>query len=846
MTVTPEQYEFRFICPLPNGLHARPANRLEQVVSGFASRVWLENLSNSRTANARSVLSLVGADIKSGDECLLRVDGEDGAAAYQEIVRFLETEFPTCDEALPTLTREAKSVCIPPVLRAAGVPIIGGSPVVPGFGRGRVVFVQTLALPEHIAEAQDVDIERERREVDRAVAEHRSDLTLKLGAARTSATESDILRAHLSIANDVELLEKIHTILRKERVCAGRAILMAFEYFSNILRNAQSELIRERIADLQDVCSHLLHKIYGSAADSQIVLTEPSVCVADNLTPSQFIAMDKRLLSALILTHSGSTSHTVILARSFGIPTLTEVQDANRLLEAGRHVIVDANYGLLLAEITPQVERFYTSQQRVEDLRQQRLAAFRDQPARTRDGKTLEVMANVAFAEEAATAIDSGAEGIGLFRTEMLFLGRRSAPSEEEQFAAYRLAVESAGGKPVIIRTFDIGGDKPVDYLHVAEEKNPFLGLRGARLYRRHEDLLRGQLRAILRASVFGAVKILIPMVSNVEEVIHVRGVLDSVRAELDADGIAYDINIPLGIMVEVPSIAFQIPQLAGRVDFLSIGTNDLTQYFLAVDRGNLSVSSLCQSRHPGLLNLIKKIVDDAHRHGLWVGLCGELASQQETIPLLLGTGMDEVSVSAPYVLAIKAACGEYDSRQCRRLLEEAVEADTAGGVDAMIAAHDSGQADNPVIVPELVDLQADCINKEEVIKTVCDRLLLNQRTGNPIALEQDFWQREAIYSTGLGHGFAIPHCKTSHIRSNSICVLRLLRPVEWNSIDEAPVDVVIAMMIRDVGNAGDQHMKIFSRLARHMMHEAFRRQLRQIPDAPGIIAYLNEKLELE
>lgn len=845
MPVTPEKYEYRFVCPLPNGLHARPANRLEQVVSGFTSRVSVENLSNRKVANARSILSLVSADIKKGDECVLKVDGEDRDSAYQELVRFIRDELPVCDEALPETTTSSEDAYIPPVLHAAGVQMVSGKAVVPGFGRGKVVFIGGLTLPEKIDHAEAIDVEEERRTIDRVIVEHRSDLTLKLGYSRLSKVESEVLKAHLSIANDVELIEKIHTLIQEEGLCAGRAILASFDYFSERLNKAQSELIRERIVDLRDVCAQLLAKIYGTSAQHRILLTEPSVCVADDLTPSQFIAMDKRLLSALVLSHAGNTSHTVILARSFGIPTLSDVRDVERLLKAGQPVIVDANYGFLIPEINQQVERFYAAEQHNRDLQQQRLAAFRDKPAETRDGKRLEVMANVAMAAEVETAMANGAEGVGLFRTEMLFLGRNNAPGEEEQFEEYKQAARFAGDKPVIIRTFDIGGDKAVEYIQWDTEENPFLGYRGVRVYRRHKELLENQLRAILRASAFGTLKIMIPMVTCAEEVRYVRSVLEKAKGELDLAGIAFDDNISLGIMVEVPSVAFFIPQLAGIIDFLSIGTNDLTQYFLAVDRGNGQVSSLYQSRHPGLLALIQKIVDDAHRHHLWVGMCGEMAGQIECLPLLLGTGIDEVSVSIPYVTKIKAACSEYAVNHCCRLLEQAVAAETTDQVDAILSGSADHESAKPVIDACLVNLDADCISKEEVIKMVSDTLYLNQRTRNAAALEKDFWQREGIYSTGLGHGFAVPHCKTPYINANSICVFRLKQPVQWQSIDDVPVDIVVAMTIRDSGEAGNIHMKIFSKLARNIMHDDFRERLRTIQNPDEIVAYLHEKLEL-
>jgi fructose-specific PTS system IIA-like component len=840
----PEVYEYRFVCPLPNGMHARPANCLEQVVAGFTeSQVSLTNLSNQKTANARSILSLVGADIKAGDECVLRVEGENCGPAYREIVQFLKEKLPSCDDVLPPAAFQSEAY-IPPVLRAAEVPMIFGCKAVSGFGKGNVVIVEALKLPAGIDPREPVRPEQELRKIEKAVAEHRSDITIKLGSGRLASVESKVLEAHLSIASDVEFLDRVRCLIRQRGICAGQAIIESFEYFSGILKSARSELIRERVVDLQDVCSHLLKKIYGSAASDQIMLSGPSVCVADNLTPSQFISMDKTLLSGLVLMHGGNTSHTVILARSFGIPTVTGIKDA-AILSNGQEVVVDATYGIVITRMNAQAERYYAAQRRKQEFEHRYFDDFRSKPAKTVDGVRLEVMANVATADEVLMAMSGGAEGIGLFRTEMLFMGRDSAPSEDEQFSEYKKAAEYAAGKPVIIRTFDIGGDKSVSYLNLTSEDNPFLGYRGARVYREYEGLLKNQLRAILRASAFGCLKIMIPMVSCLEEVTYVRSLLDRIKTELDVRSLPYDKSISLGIMVEVPSVVFVIPQLAGLVDFLSIGTNDLTQYFLAIDRGNERVSALYQSRHPGLLGLIQKIVEDAHRHKLWVGMCGEMAGQVDHLPLLLGAGLDEVSVSIPAVAAIKARCADYDSRDCRMIFERAVSAKSAGQVDMILAERQREPVARPVIELSLIDLDADCINKEEAIQYATDMLYYAHRTEKPAELEQDFWQRESVYSTGLGYGFAVPHCKTNAVCAHSICLLRLSKPIVWKSIDDNPVDIVIAMTIRDGQTAGDAHMKIFSKLARHIMHDDFRGMLRSLQDRQAVLAYLQEKLAL-
>ena len=841
----PESFEYKFVCPLPNGLHARPATLFQTVVTRFNSMVSLENLSNNKIANARSVLSLVGTDIKQGDECILKIQGEDSERAYTELVRFIESDLPLCDEQLPDVSTKEGNVYLPPVLEAAGVKILTGTSIVSGFGRGKVVHVKSLQLPSNISTAKIDDAQGEIFVIENAIKTLNSDISNKLNSAKISKMEKEILTAHLAIATDEELIENIQKVIHEEKVCSGIAILKSFEEFSSMLKAAQSELIRERVADLQDVCSDLIKIIYGSESTDNIVLTEPSVCIADNLTPSQFIALDKKYLKALVLINGSNTSHTAILARSYAIPTLVGIQEVAISLDVNQEIIVDANYGLLVCDINQQVERFYASEEKINNANSQRVSAYVDVDAETIDGKKIQVKANIVMADEIEVAIKNGANGVGLFRTEMFFMDSEKAPTEQEHFEEYKKAAQLASGKPITIRTFDIGGDKEVPCLSLPSEINPFLGYRGVRIYPEYKDLFKAQLRAILRASAFGLIKIMIPMVSSVDEVVYVQSVIDEIKAELDSESIDYDKDIKLGVNIEVPSAAFIIPQLSSMIDFVSLGTNDLTQYFMAVDRGNQQVSSLYQSRHPGFLSLIKNIVTQAHENNLFVGMCGEMAGQLENLPLLIGTGIDELSVSIPSVLEIKASASQYSFKECSALLDKAIKAMNNQGVDAILTNYNSNISDKPIVDIKLVDLDTDCINKQEVINYASQVLYLDGRTTNRVELEKDFWKREAVYSTGLGFGIAVPHCKTSYINCNSISVLRLRQPVEWESIDDAPVDVIISMTIKDIEQSGNIHMKIFSKLARNIMHEEFRENLRSLKTEKEVVRYLYNKLEL-
>ena len=844
MSVMPKKYEYRFVCPLPNGVHARPANCLGEVTSQFESQVLCFNLRNGKNANAKSVLSLVGADIKSGDQCRIEIAGNDSHDAYKTISNFLEKDFSICDEELPDIPKMPKERSVPPVLLASNTEIIHGDPVVPGFGRGKAVLSRSLALPNKIKFSNSGCPESEHSLVDEAIRDQRSAISVRL-LGKLSLLEKNILKTHLSITDDVELVGKIHALITDKCVCAGDAIIQAFEYFSVILNSAKSKLIRERVFDLRDICYQLLKRIYGSEVHGQIVLTEPSILIADELLPSQFISMDKSMLSGLILNNSGNTSHMVILARSFGVPTLAGFKNNNGMFKKGQEIIIDANYGFVIPTINDQVERFYVFEKRKANFYQKNFSVYKTRRAETQDGRILGVMANVSSSEEVSKAIENGAEGIGLFRTEMFFMNRSSPPSEQDQVEEYGKALKNAGGKPVIMRTVDIGGDKNVDYLNLSSEENPFLGYRGVRIYRKHDELILTQIRALLRASVMGNLKIMIPMVSCVEEVIFVREMLERVKSEFDAESVNYDREIQLGIMIEVPSAAFCLSQLSSFVDFVSIGTNDLIQYFLAVDRGNKQVNSLYQSRYPAFIVLIKKIVEDAHSSGMRVGMCGEMAGQTENLPLLLGSGIDDVSVSTPYVLKLKAQCACYDSKQCRELLEKSIACRTIEEVDSVLVNNSDKPGNSLFLDVNLIDMNADCVNKEETIKYISDMMDMQQRTNDSFELEKDIWRRERIYSTGLGYGFAVPHCKTKHVNSDSICILRLKHPVEWGSVDDKPVSLVICMILCNSENSCRTHMSVFSKLARRIVREGFRHKIGLVQSSEEMHLFISKELDV-
>ncbi|MBZ8669849.1 phosphoenolpyruvate--protein phosphotransferase [Escherichia coli] len=418
---------------------------------------------------------------------------------------------------------------------------------------------------------------------------------------------------------------------------------------------------------------------------------------------------------------------------------------------------------------------------------------------------------------------------------------RFPAPGESELYNIFCQALESANGRSIIVRTMDIGGDKPVDYLNIPAEANPFLGYRAVRIYEEYASLFTTQLRSILRASAHGSLKIMIPMISSMEEILWVKEKLAEAKQQLRNEHIPFDEKIQLGIMLEVPSVMFIIDQCCEEIDFFSIGSNDLTQYLLAVDRDNAKVTRHYNSLNPAFLRALDYAVQAVHRQGKWIGLCGELGAKGSVLPLLVGLGLDELSMSAPSIPAAKARMAQLDSRECRQLLNQAMACRTSLEVEHLLAQFRMTQQDAPLVTAECITLESDWRSKEEVLKGMTDNLLLAGRCRYPRKLEADLWAREAVFSTGLGFSFAIPHSKSEHIEQSTISVARLQAPVRWGD-DEAQF---IIMLTLNKHAAGDQHMRIFSRLARRIMHEEFRNALVNAASADAIASLLQHELEL-
>jgi multiphosphoryl transfer protein len=839
---TSPSLEFAFVCSLSDGLHARPASHLAEVANDFASDCSLSNQRTGSVASLKSVLAIISADVRQGDRCTVQVRGADEQAAHAALFRFVEQVLPACDVPLAGMGAITGNGNLPRILKAAKVNFCFGSPVSHGIGQGKVVLLNGMALPKGLSARIAVEPQAELDQLKRATAAVRGRIRERLTHTKSS-TEAGVLQADLALAGDVSLAQKLAEHVSQGK-SAGQAVMEAGEFFIDLLRHSESDYIRERALDIEEICLQLLEEIYGvDFQAAAIELREPSVVVVETLAPQQLLGLDRRWLKALVLEHSGATAHAVILARSLGIPTLVGVKNARHVLTAGQEVVVDAIRGLVATQVSSAVSRFYERERKTLALRQEFLPVQTTGPAITRDGKTLEVAANASSSEELSLAFENGADSIGLFRTEALFLQHDRAPSEEEQFVIYAEAARAADGRPVIIRTFDLGGDKAAPYLNLPTEANPFLGYRGVRIYPEHRELLQAQLRAILRASAFGQIQIMAPMISSLEEVLQFKAEIAEAKQNLSREGVSFQPDIRIGIMIEVPSAGFILDQLCAEVDFFSVGTNDLNQYFLAADRVNPKTAEISDVLHPGFLRFLKRIVEEIHAAGKWVGMCGEMAAEMRHLPLLVGLGLNEISLPAAGIPGVKNAVSQFSAVDCEQLLTDVIACREKVEIRDLLERAQALRPAQPLLSKELVLLGSESKNKEEALQEIVDAFYIAGRTEDRQRLEEALWSREAVYSTGLGYGFAAPHCKTEAVTADSIGVLKLRHAVDWGSIDSEPVSMIILIAMRE--QIPNRHMQVFSKLARKLMNEEFRGHLLAVENAHDMASYLAQQLEI-
>ncbi|AZK46595.1 phosphoenolpyruvate--protein phosphotransferase [Paenibacillus lentus] len=497
--------------------------------------------------------------------------------------------------------------------------------------------------------------------------------------------KAEIFESHLLILNDPELLTPVRDKINTEKVSAEYALNETAQQFISMFENMKSDYLRERAADMKDVTKRVLTHLLGLNYVNPAEISEEVIVVAEDLTPSDTAQLNRKYVKGFTTNIGGRTSHSAIMARSLEIPAVVGTKDVLSKVSNGDLLIVDGLDGTVIVNPSAEVVEQYTAKrdaylQQIEEWKK-----LREVPTVSRDGVHVELAANIGTPNDVAGVLENGGEGVGLYRTEFLYMGRTELPSEEVQFNAYKTVLEKMEGKPVVVRTLDIGGDKELPYLDLPKEMNPFLGFRAVRLCLEQTDIFRTQLRALLRASTYGNLRIMFPMIATLDEFRQAKSLLLEEKAKLVSEGVAVSEDIQIGIMVEIPATAVLADQFAKEVDFFSIGTNDLIQYTMAADRMNERVSYLYQPYNPAILRLVKMVIDAAHKEGRWAGMCGEMAGDATAIPLLLGLGLDEFSMSATSILPARSQIAKLSKSEMQELAAKALQLGTAEEVVELV-----------------------------------------------------------------------------------------------------------------------------------------------------------------
>lgn len=531
--------------------------------------------------------------------------------------------------------------------------MVKGLGVSKGIGMGRAIIADSPRIKIQAAQVTDIAAEKERYKKAKQQFIKETEKYVEVLSKRLEKDDDTamILHNQIRLVNDIEMENGINQLLEEKQVCAEAAVEELCDFYIQLFKATDNEVTRQRAADILDLKNRMTAILTGSKGMNLSQLPQDTVIVAGELQPSVTAVLDTKHVSGIVAEKGGETSHAAILARALEIPAALSVKNALKQIKNGDYIIVDGEAGEVFINPDSELIELYKEKKKLYNEQAQELKKYINKETVTKDGKRVILASNIGNADEALKAMGEGAECIGLFRTEFLFMNAASMPTEQEQFEAYKRAALTCRDKVLTIRTLDIGGDKDIPYMGLKKEDNPFLGYRAIRFCLGRENIFAAQLRAILRASAYGNIRIMLPLVTGVEELRNAREILKKVSAELDNDNIKYNKNIQLGVMIETPAACMIADILAGEADFFSIGTNDLTQYTLAVDRGNENVAYLYSTFHPAVLRSIKRIIECAKEHNIEVGMCGEAASSLKMLPLLLAFGLDEFSVTAAKVL---------------------------------------------------------------------------------------------------------------------------------------------------------------------------------------------------
>lgn len=553
-----------------------------------------------------------------------------------------------------------------------------------GIGIGKAAIVEETELVIKKETISDAAAEKERFHAALNQAMEETDALAKDLATRVGEKEAEILNGHLMLLSDPMLTGEIENTIAGENACSEYAIENVCNMYADMFASMGDELMQQRATDMRDIKTRMQKILLGVSSVDIASLPAGSIIVAKDLTPSMTAGINPDNVCGIVTELGGKTSHSAILARALEIPAVVAVEGFLKNVKDGDTVVLDGSEGIVFVNPEETVTAEYETKRTAYLKEKKELDQYIGKPTVTKDGVTIELVANIGKPEDVDKVLQYDAEGIGLFRTEFLFMDRNSMPTEDEQFEAYQKVAIAMNGKPVIIRTLDIGGDKEIPYMGLKKDENPFLGYRAIRFcLDRREDVYRPQLRALLRASAFGNIKIMVPMVTCLEEFREAKAMIEEVKAELDLKGIAYKRDIQVGIMVETAAASLMADAFAKEVDFFSIGTNDLTQYTMSVDRGNDKVSYLYSPLNPAVLRSIRHIIQCGRKEGIMVGMCGEAASDPLMIPLLLAFGLNEFSMSASAVLNARKLITGYSIAELQSIADQAMSFVTAGEVEA-------------------------------------------------------------------------------------------------------------------------------------------------------------------
>ncbi len=662
----------------PTGLHARPAKVFVNTAKQFKADIRVHH--GPKKANAKSLISMLTLGVEAGTEIRIVVDGTDEEAAMMALATAVsdglgEAEHINQPTDPPINQQTIQPANSQPLPQQDG--LIRGIAAAPGIAIGPVF---QLRQAEVTIEETFSGASAEETRLQEAIEQARGQLANlhKQMLARSAASEAAIFDVHLELLDDPDLLD---TVLGKisQQQPAAQAWQSTIEARAKLMAGLDDPLLAARAADIHDVGYRVLRLLVGADDQGPRLPQHPVIVVAQDLSPSDTASLPKERVLGFCTAVGGPTAHSAIIARALSLPAVVSAGAGVLELANNTPVILDGRSGTLT--INPDKQAISQAEQARDHWQQQQETAARTatEPAITPDGHRIEVVANVGGVADAEAAMQAGAEGVGLLRTEFLFLDRAAAPTEEEQFTVYRDIAQAMHGQPVIVRTLDIGGDKPLPYIEVPPETNPFLGERGIRLCLNRPELLREQVRAILRAAQHGKLRIMFPMVADITELRAARAIVEEVRAELNGPA------VEIGIMIEIPSAALMADVLAAEVDFFSVGTNDLTQYTLAMDRQHPLLAGKSDGLHPAVLRLIARTVEAAHAAGKWVGVCGELGADPQALPILMGLGVDELSVSVPAIPTVKAQIRTQAMAGAKELAQKALACASAQEVRSLV-----------------------------------------------------------------------------------------------------------------------------------------------------------------